>query len=102
MGFVRVALADELPEGGVRIVEVENEEILLCKVQGEIYALANICTHDDGPLGDGELLGYEIECPRHGARFDVRTGDVRSLPAIVPLPRYEVRVAGGEIWVSRG
>jgi 3-phenylpropionate/trans-cinnamate dioxygenase ferredoxin subunit len=65
-----------------------------------IYAVANVCTHDDGPLGAGTLDGHQIECPRHGARFDVRTGDVTSLPAIVPVPTFAVKVEGEDVWVD--
>jgi 3-phenylpropionate/trans-cinnamate dioxygenase ferredoxin subunit len=79
---------------------VGEEELALCNVDGEIYAVANLCTHDHGPLGEGYLLGDEIECPRHGARFDVKTGSVSVLPAVVPIPTYDVRVEGDEILVS--
>ncbi len=100
MAFVKVAKASEIPLGQVHVVEVEDEEIALCNVDGQIYAIANVCTHDDGPLGAGHLLGDEIECPRHGARFDVRTGEVKVLPAIIPLPTFKVRVEGEDVLVD--
>jgi 3-phenylpropionate/trans-cinnamate dioxygenase ferredoxin subunit len=100
MAFVKVAKVSEVPPGRVHVVEVEDEEIALCNVDGQIYAIANVCTHDDGPLGAGHLLGDEIECPRHGARFNVRTGEVKVLPAIIPLPTFEVQVEGDDVLVD--
>lgn len=100
MAFVEVArLADVLP-GRAKVVEVGDDEIALCNVEGEIYAIANVCTHDDGPLGEGFLIGEEIECPRHGARFNVKTGEVAVLPAIVPVPTFEVKVEGDTVFVD--
>ena len=100
MAFVKAAKVSDVPPGHVKVVEVKDEDIAFCNVGGEIYAVANVCTHDDGPLGEGYLLGDEIECPRHGARFDVRTGAVRSLPAIVPIPTFEVKIEGDDVWVN--
>jgi 3-phenylpropionate/trans-cinnamate dioxygenase ferredoxin subunit len=100
MAFVKAAKVSEIPQGKVKIVEVRDEDIALCNVGGMIYAVANVCTHDDGPLGAGTLDGHQIECPRHGARFDVRTGDVTSLPAIVPVPTFAVKVEGEDVWVD--
>jgi 3-phenylpropionate/trans-cinnamate dioxygenase ferredoxin subunit len=100
VAFVRAARLGEIPEGRVKSVQVGEEEIALCNVGGTIHAVANVCTHDDGPLGDGYLLGDEIECPRHGARFSVTTGAVRSLPAIAPIPTFEVKIDGDDILVD--
>ena len=100
MAFVVAAKLDEVLPGRVKTVEVGDEDIALCNVQGEIYAIANVCTHDGGPLGEGYLLGEEIECPRHGARFNVRTGEVKVLPAIMPIPTFHVKVDGGAILVD--
>jgi 3-phenylpropionate/trans-cinnamate dioxygenase ferredoxin subunit len=61
-------------------------------IAGAYYAIADVCSHDDGPVAEGELEGYEIECPRHGARFDVRSGKVLSFPAIVDIPAYPVKI----------
>ena len=65
-----------------------------------IYCIADVCSHDDGPVAEGELNGYEIECPRHGAHFDVRTGKVLSFPAIVDIPAYPVRVEDDVVYVG--
>jgi 3-phenylpropionate/trans-cinnamate dioxygenase ferredoxin subunit len=100
MGFLKAAKVSEIPPGRSKVVEVGDEEVAVCNVDGKIYAIANVCTHDDGPLGDGYLMGDEIECPRHGARFNVRTGAVKTLPAIVPVPVFEVKVDGDDILVD--
>ncbi len=100
MAFVKAANVADVPPGRVKVVELGDEEVALCNVGGEIYAIANVCTHDNGPLGEGYLMGDEIECPRHGARFDVKTGDVRTLPAVIPIPRFRVKLEGTEIMVE--
>ena len=100
MAFVVAGKLSDVPPGRVKTVEVGDEDIALCNVQGEIYAIANVCTHDDGPLGEGYLLGEEIECPRHGARFNVKTGEVKVLPAIVSVPSFPVKVEGDTILVD--
>ena len=98
--FVRVARKADVPPGRVKVVEVEELRIALCNVGGEIYAIQDICTHDGFPLDQAELEGEVIECPRHGARFNVRTGAVVSLPASMPLPTYQVRMKGEDIEVG--
>jgi 3-phenylpropionate/trans-cinnamate dioxygenase ferredoxin subunit len=100
MAFVKAAKLSDLAQGRVKVVEVGDEDVALCNVDGQVYAVANVCTHDDGPLGDGYLHGDEIECPRHGARFNVRSGQVRVLPAIVPIPTFAVKVEGEDVWVD--
>ena len=100
MAFVVAAKVGEVPPGTVKAIEMGDEDIAICNVGGEFFAVANICTHDEGPLNAGHLLGDEIECPRHGARFCVRTGEVKVLPAIVPLPTFEVKVEGDDILVD--
>ena len=100
MTYVKAAKLSDVPPGRVTVVEIGDEDVALCNVDGEVYAIANVCTHDDGPLGTGYLLGDEIECPRHGARFNVRTGAVRTLPAIIPIPTFEVKIEGDDILVD--
>jgi 3-phenylpropionate/trans-cinnamate dioxygenase ferredoxin subunit len=100
MAFVKAAKLSEIAAGRAKVVEVGDEDVALCNVDGQIYAIANVCTHDSGPLGSGILLGDEIECPRHGARFNVRTGEVTVLPAIVPIPTFEVRIEGDDVFVD--
>ena len=98
--LVKVANASDLAEGEARVFEVDNIPIALCNVDGKFYAIENVCTHDDGPLGEGELFGTEIECPRHGARFDVTTGEVRKPPAYMAVKTFPVRVENGEVFVD--
>jgi 3-phenylpropionate/trans-cinnamate dioxygenase ferredoxin subunit len=100
VAFVKAAKVSDIPPGRIRVIELGEEDVAVCNVDGEIYAVANVCTHDGGPLGDGYLLGDEIECPRHGARFNVRTGEVKTLPAIVPIPTFGVKIEGDEIWID--
>jgi 3-phenylpropionate/trans-cinnamate dioxygenase ferredoxin component len=99
--FVAVARVEEIEEGVVKVVRVGNAPVGLTKVEGEFFAFADVCTHDDGPVAEGELDEYIIECPRHGAKFDIRTGKVRQLPAVVPIPIYAVTVEGETVLVSK-
>ena len=98
--FVTVAKADDIPPGQVRVYELGDRRIALCNVGGTLYAIDDVCTHDGGPLDQGELAGDQIECPRHGARFDVRTGRALTLPAVRPVGTYPVQVKGNEVMVS--
>ncbi len=101
-GFVTVAKVGEIPEGGVKVVRLDDQSLALFRVGGAYYATEDVCTHDGGPLAEGRLEGEEIECPRHGARFNVKTGEVLSLPAVAPVPIYPVKVVGDEIQVQWG
>lgn len=100
--FVTVAREGEIRKGQVRTFKIGDHDIALCNVEGTYFATQNLCTHDGGPLGEGEMLGYEIECPRHGGRFDVRTGEVTALPPIFPIKTYPVRLEDGNIQVALG
>lgn len=98
--FVDVVLVDELPNGERLFVEIDELPIVVFNIGGNIYAIGDVCSHDDGPLGDGEIEGFEVTCPRHGASFDVRTGKVLSLPAIVDIPAYPTRVVDGQVQIG--
>jgi 3-phenylpropionate/trans-cinnamate dioxygenase ferredoxin subunit len=98
--LVAVGRDSDLDEGDVKVVEAGGQRIALCKFDGSVYAIDDVCTHDRGPLDQGELIGGEIECPRHGARFDVTTGRATRLPAIQPVRTYPVRVEDGAIVVE--
>jgi 3-phenylpropionate/trans-cinnamate dioxygenase ferredoxin subunit len=102
VAFQVVAKTDEVPAGEVRVVDVNGRSIALANVGGDFFALANVCTHDGGPLGEGTLWGDTVECPRHGARFDVKTGRVMALPAVLPVRTYPVRVEDNEVSVDVG
>lgn len=95
--LVKVARRDEIAPGQVKMVAIDGQVIALCNVEGAFYAVDNVCTHDYGPLSDGDLYGHAIECPRHGAQFDVRTGEVVMLPAMKPIATYEVKLEGEEL-----
>ena len=99
--WVKVAKAQDVSVGCARMVEAGGQRIALCRVEDQvIYAIQDLCTHDNGPLGEGTLWGEEIECPRHGARFNVRTGQAVTLPAVVPVRTFPVKVEDQEIWVE--
>ncbi len=97
--FFLVAKVSELPPGGKKLVEVDDIPVALFNVAGNFFAIEDVCTHDGGPLAEGELEGDEIECPRHGARFNVRTGAALCMPAIEAVECYEVKVEGDGILV---
>ena len=99
-GFVKIARLQDIPVGQARTYDIDDESVALCNVEGVIYAINNICSHDDGPLGDGTLDAFEIECPRHGARFDVRSGAVTAMPAAVGVDTFETIVDGDDIYVK--
>lgn len=97
-----VAKLSDVPPGTSKKVEVDGVEVLLCNCDGAIYAVEDVCTHDGGPLDEGDLIECKIMCPRHGALFDVTTGAALTPPAVVALPTYAVRVEGEEIFVDAG
>jgi 3-phenylpropionate/trans-cinnamate dioxygenase ferredoxin subunit len=97
--FIRVASVSDVPDPGRQLVEVDDRLIVLVHVSGEFFAIDDVCTHDGGPLSDGELTGYEIACPRHGAKFDVRDGQALTMPATQPTTAHEVKVDGDEVFV---
>jgi len=90
----------EIPAGGVKVVRLDDRDIAVYNVEGGYYAIDDICPHDGGELASGVLEGDVVECPRHGARFNVRTGAVLSAPAVVPVSTYEVKVENGDIQVA--
>ncbi len=98
--YVTVATTDELQPGNRTVVEVNGHYIAVFNVDQHYYAIEDVCTHDDGPLAEGELYGTVIECPRHGATFDITTGAVLSFPAIRPVTRYETRVEGSDVQIA--
>ncbi len=99
-GYLAVATTAEIPPGGHKVVEAGEQTIVIFHEDDTFYALANVCPHDDGPLGEGLCQDHEIMCPRHGSRFDFRTGKVLSFPAVVNVPSYPVRVDGDRIFVK--
>ena len=98
--FVQIAPMGDLPNGERLFVEVDEKQIVIFNIGGNLFALGDVCSHDDRPLGDGEIEGMDIICPRHGARFDIRTGEALLLPAAVDIPAYPVRIVNGMIEVG--
>lgn len=98
--FVEIAPASELPNGERMFVTVGDVSIVIFNIAGNLFAIADLCSHDNGPLGDGDLEGDEVICPRHGARFDIRTGKTLGLPAVVDIPAYPLRVREGMIEIG--
>ncbi len=97
--FVPVADEGDIADGLCQDFKLEGGSVLVCNAGGNLYAIADVCTHDGGPLGEADLFDCEVECPRHGARFDIRTGKA-TLPAIRPVATYAVRVRDGKVEVQ--
>ena len=98
--FVEIAPASELSTGERLFVDLGDKPIVIFNIAGQMFAIGDVCAHDDGPLGDGVIEDHNIVCPRHGAEFDVRTGKVMSMPAVVDIPAYPVQVRDGTIFVG--
>jgi len=98
--FMKVAEIDDLDDGELMLVEVDDEPVCLAKVDGAVYAFTDNCTHISGPLNEGELDGEVLTCPWHGAQFNVRTGKVLRGPARQDIQTYPIRVEGNSIMVS--
>lgn len=99
--FVRIASVDEIPMGSFKAFEVNDESILVVHTADDGYfALINQCSHDAAPISDGKLALDEVICTRHGARFDVKTGEVRRAPAVVPIETFELKIEGNDLLVQ--
>ena len=98
--FVTVGRTADVPEGRPEVFEVEDRHVAVYRLDGAYYAIEDICTHDGGPLAEGDVEDGEVICPRHGARFDIKTGAVRCMPAVTPVESYPVRVEGGDLYIG--
>ncbi len=98
--YVRVASKSEIADQSGKCVEAEGKRIALFNLGGEFYAIDDTCTHQGGPLSEGTIEGEEVECPWHGARFNVKTAAVTSPPANEGVARYNVRVTGDDVEVE--
>jgi 3-phenylpropionate/trans-cinnamate dioxygenase ferredoxin subunit len=96
--WVDVGTRDEFLPGEYKVVWDEDTPIAVYNIDGDLYAIEDTCTHDGGDLAGGEVFGFEVECPRHGARFDVRTGEVTRAPAVVPVAAFPVKEEDGHIF----
>jgi 3-phenylpropionate/trans-cinnamate dioxygenase ferredoxin subunit len=97
MSWTRVARVDQLPDQGGMRVELDGHRVALFKVGTGVYAIGDRCSHAEASLSEGELFDGEVECPLHGAVFDVTSGEPKSLPATSPVPTYAVKVEGREV-----
>lgn len=100
MAKQKVAKVSEIPEGGMKEYQIGGKSIALARVGGEIFAFDNICTHAACPLSGSPLEGYIVTCWCHGSKFDIRTGEVKALPAVVPLATFKVEIRGEDVFVE--
>ncbi len=98
--FIKVATTDDIEPNQGKLVEVKGKKIALFNVDGAYFALDNACTHEEGPLAEGAIEGHEVTCPWHGAKFDIKTGEVLADPAYDAVARHNVRVTGSDIEVE--
>lgn len=98
--YHKLTATGDLAPGEVKQYRVEERPVALCNVDGEFHAFEDMCTHQFAYLSEGEFEGREIKCPRHGAKFDVKTGQAKSLPALKPVPKHEVKVEDGYLYVA--
>src|SRR5438093_13491107 len=99
--FVKVGKKSDIPLSQMKELQVNGQSVCVANIDGKYFAINNICSHEGGPLADGTLEGYEVECPWHQSKFDVRTGEVTSPPANEPEPAYEVKVDGNNILIKK-
>lgn len=100
LNFIKIAEVSEIPENSRIFLEISGIPVVVVNLSGNIHVFGDVCTHDNGPLGDGDLDGYEIKCPRHGARFDIRTGKAIQGPAFHDIPVFPVRIENDSIFLG--
>lgn len=98
--FVRVGNVSDVPAGRAEVFDVEDRKIAVFRLEDGWYAIEDICTHDGGPLAEGEIEGDQVICPRHGSRFNIKTGAVLTPPAVSPVESFPVRVEGDELFIG--
>ena len=98
--FVHVGRVADVPQGRAEVFDVEERKIAVYRLEDGFFAIDDICTHDGGPLADGEVEGDQVICPRHGARFSIKTGAALTFPAVTPVESYPVRVEGEELLIG--
>lgn len=97
--YQKLCTVNELEENKLIVVETEGKNILVAKINGEFYAVENNCTHENLPLNGGEIYQGQIQCPHHGARFDLKTGKATQFPAVVELKTYEIKIENDDVLV---
>jgi 3-phenylpropionate/trans-cinnamate dioxygenase ferredoxin subunit len=98
--YVRVCALADLPEQGAIGVEVGDVPVAVVQVGGEVFALRDVCSHEEVPLSEGDVYNHTVECWLHGSCFDLRTGASTGPPATKPVPTYPVKVEGGDVFVA--
>jgi len=98
--FVKVATRNEIPPGGRKSLVFDGRAVLLLRIGDDFYAVEDVCSHDGQALTDGTLEGFAIECPRHGAQFDVRNGSALCMPAVEPIAAFDVRLQGDDVLLA--
>lgn len=98
--FLPAAKTADVPENGKLCIEVDDRYVVIVNLAGDFFCVDDVCSHDGGTLGDGEMDGACLVCPRHGAKFDARTGEAVEMPATEPIARHEVKVDGDMILVK--
>jgi 3-phenylpropionate/trans-cinnamate dioxygenase ferredoxin component len=98
--FIKVCAENEIAEGIIKAVELNGVPIAIAKYDGKLYAIDDICTHDGGNLGEGNVISGQVQCPRHGARFELKTGQVTRMPAVIGISTYEIKIENGEIYIA--
>jgi nitrite reductase/ring-hydroxylating ferredoxin subunit len=99
--FVKVAETKDIQPSKMKAAEVDGEKVCVANVEGKYYAIGNVCTHLGGPLAEGKLEGYEVQCPWHGSKFDIRSGKVTRPPAMRSEPTYEIKVEDNSILAKK-
>ena len=102
MSWIEVVEAKRVPSGRGLRVDIGEHRIALFRIGDDIYAIGDRCSHAEASLSEGEVFGTEVECPRHGSAFDLRTGEALSLPATKPVPVYDVKVEGSMVYLQIG
>lgn len=100
MEFVKVATVDQIAPGTALRVEVGDEPVAVFNLDGEFYAIGDVCSHEEASLSEGDVFGEVVECPLHGAEFDIKTGAARTLPAVTPVPTFPVKIQDDSIFIG--
>ncbi|SIS78973.1 non-heme iron oxygenase ferredoxin subunit [Alicyclobacillus vulcanalis] len=100
MAWIKVADVAEIGVGEMKRVELPYDDVAIYHAEDGFYATSDVCTHAAQSLTEGRLEGHIVHCPRHGGKFDIRTGEPKSLPCVIPLQTYPVEVRGGEVWID--
>jgi len=98
--YYPICSTEELPSGERLFILIGDEPVVVFNIAGDYYAIADKCTHDDGPLGEGDVEDHQIVCPRHGARFDIKTGEVLSLPAVKGVASFPIQVVDDRVEIG--